>query len=203
MRDFYLERTEVTVRDYRACVAARACSRDIFRLEYPGCAQKAGGCTSRDLRHLCNYHDPSKGTHPMNCVTLQQSMDFCEWVGGRLPTSVEWVWAARGRDEARRHPWGEAPPTCDLVSKYGCSDEQTLPVGSAPKGASRDGILDLVGNVSELLRDADGHAFDAGGGAGDAHERHFTISTAISAVAPQRHGNPDVGFRCVHETISM
>ncbi len=84
--------------------------------------------------------------------------------GFRLPTEAEWECAASGRGENRPYPWGKEAPT----AKHGNFDLDALSispvvraqagggvtiVGSFPAGASRDGIMDLAGNVAEWCDD--------------------------------------------------
>src|SRR5262249_8443780 len=126
---------------------------------------------------LCNIREPeSRGTHPINCVTWEMAQLYCDWQDKRLPTEAEWEFAARG-PAGRKDPWGDEEPNAELLNACGAeciawerankveeaamfkgSDGwvQTAPVGSFPKGASRYGVHDIVGNVWEWV--ADWHA---------------------------------------------
>ena len=73
----------------------------------------------------------------------------------RLPTEVEWQWAAGGRQgtigkEVRDYPWADEnrKPDSKLLN-YNGNVGETTPVGSYPEGATPEGLYDMAGNVWE------------------------------------------------------
>jgi formylglycine-generating enzyme required for sulfatase activity len=141
---FRIERYEVTVEQYRACVSA-------------------GGCTPPfGMNYYCNWSPvpyPFRAQRPVNCVNWRQARDYCAWAGRRLCSESEWEKAARGSD-ARIYPWGNDTPTCEHAVMLGndrtdehCTSGMALPVGSKPAGRGPYGTYDLMGNVSEWVQD--------------------------------------------------
>ena len=168
---FCMDEFEVTVDRYRACSDAGRCKR-------AGTTNTWDGITGKDSKAfdpLCNIRDPAaRGRHPVNCVDWEMADKFCAEQGERLPTEAEWEFAARGPD-GRKYPWGDDDPAgrglinacgkeCVLWGQKSGVEEKamydvddgfanTAPVGSFPKGASRYGIKDVVGNVWEWVAD--------------------------------------------------
>jgi len=142
-----LDVEEVTAAAYGACIDAGSCT--------PALGERPGSCTLRSSE---------SGDDPVNCVDLAQASAYCTWLGKRLPKASEWAWAAGGRSRAFPYPWG-SEPVDPRRACIGRSPEQgTCAVGSAPAGASPEGVVDLVGNVAEWVIDREATATDPASG---------------------------------------
>lgn len=190
---FRIDRQEVTVADYRACV-------------------DAGQCNDEGIS-ACNSGAQGRDDHPVNCVTFDQARTFCAWRKGRLPSEAKWERAARG--DAGDFPWGDDAPTCSHAIMSGCG-EGTAPVGSAVRGTTRNGLHDMAGNVWEWV--GDWYARDAYGKASPHNPRgprtgthrvirgggwQFGNSDTLRAcnrdrALPESHA-PTIGFRCAYD----
>ena len=133
-RPYCLDTTLVTVAAYTTCVNAGKCSAEDLTSEHSS----------------CNYGQPEKGQHPINCVDWTQANAYCRAQGKRLPSAAEWIWASSGGEAMRPYPWGDREPDDTLLCWSGTTErEGTCPVGSFPAGDGRWGTKDLVGDVGE------------------------------------------------------
>ena len=151
---FKLGKTPVTVAEFKKCV-------------------EAGNCTSEHYNTvsdnaLCNYNrGDGWRNHPMNCVDWYGAKEYCEAIGGRLPTEEEWEYAAthNGTEHLNTtYSWGnDAPQHCVTANYYGSASpyfcngrvETSSMVGTSevgtysPAGDSPLGLVDMSGNVWE------------------------------------------------------
>ncbi len=129
LKDFYIDKYEVTNERYKAFVDATG---------RPAPGHWTGGRIP-----------PEKNDHPVVFVTWYDAFDFCKWEGKRLPTEVEWEKAARGAD-GRTFPWGDKfDREKGNTPQYGYGD--TMPVGSFEEGKSPYGVYDMAGNAFEWV----------------------------------------------------
>lgn len=88
---------------------------------------------------------------PITFVTWYAAVAYCRWRDKRLPTEVEWEFAAAGGDPDNTFPWGSDPPSDELVNWSGSDLGGPAPVASYPP--NRFGLYDMAGNVWKFLVD--------------------------------------------------
>ena len=213
---FYIDKYEVTNRNYRSCDEAGEC--DPPKYTY-------ADSTYDDSRHDY-YGNPEYDDFPVVFVDWDMARVYCEWRGATLPTEAQWEKAARGTDE-RTYPWGNTGD-CTRANYSGggsCSGEEgTTAVGSYERGVSPYGAYDMAGNVWEWVNSlyrpypynvSDGREGLAGNGKrvmrggswndGDAVSILFGTRTRVSVQTTQRLRSDQnsisstVGFRCAKD----
>jgi formylglycine-generating enzyme required for sulfatase activity len=210
IRPYCLDRTEVTVGAYGACVSAGHCTEpDPYE------------ATRGKYRIDCTWRRPGREQHPLNCVDWGQAASYCESRGKRLPTEEEWEWAARNGPAATIYPWGNGPPDAQHVNACGAEcppgklangyaagsalypgDDgftDTAPVGSFPKGDNQWGVHDLAGNIREWTAtylDSKAGTRVARGGAWDENIGASLSAADRSYARIPSYRSHALGFRC-------
>lgn len=180
--DFFIDVNEVDVTHYDACVLAGACSAS-------GISTPDRNTDGLETGKLCNTHQNVAPDHPVNCVSREQASTYCGWTGKRLPSELEWEYAARGQHQLM-FPWGNDPPKdCDTAVVLGLCTRtpHTRSVGSrTARSLSPFGVADLSGNVWEWV-DAVARASTF---AGDANDSPPAASSRIGVARGGSWDNP-------------
>jgi formylglycine-generating enzyme required for sulfatase activity len=160
--------------------------------------------TNEEYRRFDPEHGFPAGQerHPVANVTWRQALAYALSLGGRLPTEVEWEFAARGV-EAREYPWGDAEPTCELAHYVDCEPRSTVPVLSRPAGVTPEGLHGLAGNVREWVMpiwfDPARHPVNRDAikvkGGSYAHLAFFLRAASVTNDLPPAYSWDNIGFR--------
>jgi formylglycine-generating enzyme required for sulfatase activity len=127
---FWIDLHEVTRETYAKCVDEGKCTP----------AECPDGSDPVD-----KFPPEAAAVVPQTCVTHEQAAAFCAVHGGRLPTEVEWEYAARGPD-ARLYPWGN-----DLRDEY---TAMLMPVTASIGDMSYFGLRGMGTSAIEWVADA-------------------------------------------------
>ena len=191
--DFEIDTTEVTNRQFRRFVEATGYVTDAEKglserefpalppeLRVPGSVvfvppTKIDATTDGDWWRFvagANWRNPQgpdssiegMDNFPVVQVTYSDAVAYADWIGRRLPTEIEWEYAARGGLDGAKFTWGDQPPD-EAVARANTwqgqfpftndgSDgyEGISPVGCyEPNGY---GLYDTAGNIWELTESA-------------------------------------------------
>jgi hypothetical protein len=146
---FYIDRREVSNAEYKQFVSATGHNPPIH---WDG------------LRY-----DESLANRPVVGINQQDAEAYAAWAGKRLPTVLEWQFAARHPDN-RRYPWGdelddfppEFDPTCQALRDAQSTEKEQkyaeyvrATVDTDLGQPNQNGLLNIYQNVSEWTANID------------------------------------------------
>lgn len=130
VNSFWIDTYEVSNAQYRLCVQGKSCPE---RHSYPD-----------HLSHL------KSGDKPVTGVSWYEAAIYCESRNARLPTEIEWEYAARG-NQSLLYPWGNQFDPSVVTMYVDQETSSTVEVFNNPEGVSWIGAYNMVGNVSEWV----------------------------------------------------
>jgi serine/threonine-protein kinase len=153
---------------------------------------------------------------PVRMVNIPDIDAFIKWRSGRdgvaysLPGEKEWEYAARNGAEDTLFPWGNKFDAICAVIDRGNNDPKS--VGSAPCGANKWGVQDLIGNVFEwtnteaslypgsklsMLPSKEKKFMIRGGSAFQKSTGNAAITSAYRRDVEATRKSPELGFRLI------
>jgi len=194
MNRFYMDRYPVTNAAFK---------------EFIGATRYRPADTANYLKHWIGGLVPEGlQRHPVVWVSQDDARAYARWAGKRLPTTIEWQYAAQGTD-GRKFPWGMT------FDSTGCNNATNVstPVDAFPNGASPFGVQDLVGNVWQMtdeLYDNGSYVFGLlrGGSCYYPRSSEWYVKGGpwpvdqqqmLLMISPGFDRNSTVGFRCVKD----
>jgi formylglycine-generating enzyme required for sulfatase activity len=143
---YFMMRREVTISEYNLCPSEN--------------------CTAPDELPKCSSQRDDNGSLPANCITWESANNYCRWIGGALPTEVEWEIAASQAQRFYPTLWGsEVAVGDDRVCEYAylsnCQDPSNgqprdtcaARVNTNPREGEPSLFCDTTGNVGEWILD--------------------------------------------------
>jgi len=156
MKEFYMDRYPVTNSEFKSFLDATG-YKPVDTTKF--LAHWKGGT-----------YNPGDENMPVVYINMDDARAYAAWAGKRLPTEMEWQYAAQGTD-MRKYPWGNSPDSTRCNSNL----NHPTPVNEFPGGASPFGVEDLIGNVWQMTNDV----YDDGA-------YYFTIIRGGSYYHPQQ-----------------
>ncbi|HLO82375.1 MAG TPA: SUMF1/EgtB/PvdO family nonheme iron enzyme [Chitinophagaceae bacterium] len=155
MPSYYVDKYPVTNRQFRAFLqSTKYKPRDSanFLKHWPGGKIRTG-----------------EEDHPVVYVSIEDAKAYAEWAGKRLPTEIEWQYAAQTSD-LNEWPWKQTGKVTrkeqvvtetlkvtelEGIDKGMCNlgDGKLYKVGAYPAGVNPNGLYDLVGSVWQITND--------------------------------------------------
>jgi formylglycine-generating enzyme required for sulfatase activity len=201
LKEYWVQKNEVTVDEYVMCVEDGFCAR----IEGRG--------------SVCNSKVSGRGNHPINCITPGEAETYAGWLSMRdeeyvyrLPSTEEWERSARS-SAGRKYPWGNELNkticnTCDVNCIYTTWSDRSIddgwgntsPVGVFTECRTEEGVWDIIGNVAEMTRSGIDKRYEIKGGSWG-HGEVF-LEPAYKKGWGTMEYDPRVGFRLVATSVS-
>ncbi|MCZ6690412.1 MAG: protein kinase [Planctomycetota bacterium] len=194
---FYLDRFEVTNRQYKEFVDSEGYGREKLW-------DSEGWVHIEEFKSRDGTPGPqnwSEGSypgvlanHPVTGISHYEAKAYARWKGKRLPFEWEWEKTASGEAETRRkYPWGDVWDPSIVSSE----SDQTRAVGGDARDESPFGVRDLGGNVNEWSVGEGDTPVIKGGSFLFRLEAYARCS--FRGLPPPLHRSVGTGFRCVSE----
>ncbi len=216
VEDLYVAKYPVTNRLYRSFIASLQANDSAFGAELKTIVKnntwgkEFGDYLNKGNNDLAalfrSEHDEDRNfdgeDQPVVGITCYAAQAYSLWLSMlegdttlyRIPTEIEWEWAAGGKQgepvqKVRPYPWPEDKgEATSKLANYASNVGKTTPVGSYPDGATPEGLYDMAGNVDEwcLLYDKNTSARALRGGSWYSSSRRSALFCPVPPF-PRQH----------------
>ncbi len=165
---FYIDKSPVTVAEFRRFIEATGFVTEADKFGNAGVYHTGQGRWSLVEGANWEYplgpgHPKAEDNHPVTQVSWNDAIAYSRWAGKRLPTEIEWEYAAKnGKNTDNKYSWGNR---IVVNGEYQANIWQgtknqntkidgylyTSPVGAF--GKTPAGLTDIAGNVWEWCSD--------------------------------------------------
>ncbi len=222
---FYIGKYEVSVAQFNTFISETGYKTDAEQKGYAlnSVNKKIKGMTWKDPGY------PQDNNEPVTCVSWKDAEAFCAWIGGRLPTEMEWEYACRA-GTTTKYSFGDRITT-NLANYNGSITDywhnmknrifrrKTMPINSFKPNYF--GLYNIHGNISEwcvdwitdeipLLQLCGGSWRDAWDALESSYARRGTIAdngndigfrVACSIQEMKKNTEPHIEFKATPESI--
>jgi len=138
---FTIDEKEVTQKEYDSCVQAGVCTPPHYQ------DKKCILWSSSGLKKVTMPKQFLAPNRPVVCVTWYQARQYCRYKKKRLPTELEWEYAAKAGTSST-YAWGNEPP-----NETNTSRNTPYPQSVKMFRPNTWGLYDMTGNVWEWVDD--------------------------------------------------
>jgi len=228
LSSFYMDKYETTQAGYQAVMGVNPANSygvgDNYPVYYVSWFNAIEYCNRRSMQEGLTpcYSYSSYGTNPASWPSGWNS-DYnnhtnvsCNWsaTGYRLPTEMEWMFAAKGGNQSQGYTYGGSNTIGDVAWYNANNTNEGYPSGTKPVGlklANELGLYDLSGNVWEWVWDIYGdypgtsqnNPTGANSGSNRVKRGGSWYGGAVGCTVSYRNSNSAtvsnayLGFRCV------
>lgn len=165
--DFYLDKHPVTVAQFSDFVAATGYVTEAEKFGNSGFYNMTQGNWTLKPGTYWQYplgpeEEKAQDNHPVTHISWNDAVTYAQWTGKRLPTEIEWEYAARAGKTDNIYPWGKNNTSNVKHPANVWQGNQFLKQGvdgfifTSPVGhfdANQWGFSDMAGNVWEWTAD--------------------------------------------------